>query len=42
MNTGQYVREVRRILGNKKVDFFGQMNGKLITPGQIKEVIAHG
>lgn len=40
MNLGQYVREIARVLLDKKVDFFGQMNGTLITPRQIKEVIA--
>ena len=41
MNLGQYVREVKRVLPDKPVEFFGQMDGKLITPGQIKEVIDH-
>ena len=41
MNLGQYVREVKRILPDKEVEFFGQMDGKLITPGQIKEVLDH-
>jgi 2-oxoglutarate ferredoxin oxidoreductase subunit alpha len=35
MNLGQYIREIRRVLG-RSVTFFGQMNGKLITPGQIE------
>ena len=40
MNLGQYVHEVRRALGNKKVDFFGKMSGQLISPGEIlKEVL---
>ena len=42
MNLGQYVAEIRRILPNRKVDFFGQMDGRLITPQQIEEVIANG
>ncbi len=42
MNLGQYVREIRRTLPGKTVDFFGQMNGELISPSQIQEVIAHG
>ncbi|RTZ97122.1 MAG: pyruvate flavodoxin/ferredoxin oxidoreductase [Deltaproteobacteria bacterium] len=42
MNLGQYVRELRRLLPDKKIDFLGQMNGELIKPGQIMEVIAHG
>ena len=41
MNLGQYVREIERILPDNKVHFFGQMNGRLITPQQIKEVIAN-
>ena len=42
MNLGQYVGEIRRILPNKQVDFFGQMDGRLIPPRQIAEVLAHG
>jgi 2-oxoglutarate ferredoxin oxidoreductase subunit alpha len=42
MNLGQYVREIERILPDKKIDFFGQMDGRLITPGQIKEIVVHG
>ena len=41
MNLGQYVHEIRRALGGKKVEFFGQMNGVLITPAQIMEVITN-
>lgn len=41
MNLGQYVREVKRVLPDKKVDFFGQMDSNLITPQQIKEVVTH-
>jgi 2-oxoglutarate ferredoxin oxidoreductase subunit alpha len=39
MNLGQYVREIQRLLPGKQVDFFGQMNGNLIKPEQIREVI---
>jgi len=39
MNLGQYVREIRRILPHKMVDFFGRMDGSLITPGQIEEAL---
>jgi 2-oxoglutarate/2-oxoacid ferredoxin oxidoreductase subunit alpha len=39
MNMGQYVREVRRVLPGKPVIFLGQMNGNLIKPEQIREVI---
>jgi len=42
MNLGQYVREIRRLLPNKTVDFYGEMNGELISPARIKEVITHG
>ena len=39
MNMGQYVREIRRLLPGKRVDFFGRMNGNLIKPEQIREVL---
>ena len=39
MNMGQYVREIQRLLPGKTIDFFGQMNGNLIKPEQIREVI---
>ncbi len=42
MNLGQYVREIQRILPHKRIDFLGQMNGELIRPEQIIEVIDHG
>ena len=42
MNLGQYVNEIRRVLPDKPIDFFGQMDGRLITPQQILEVIARG
>ncbi|MFH2065050.1 MAG: pyruvate flavodoxin/ferredoxin oxidoreductase [Pseudomonadota bacterium] len=42
MNLGQYVREVERILPGITVLFFGQMNGRLITPTQIREFVGHG
>ena len=38
MNLGQYVREVERILGDKKVEFYGRRDGQLLSPKQIKEV----
>ncbi len=40
-NLGQYVREIRRILPDKPVEFFGVMDGKLISPAEIKEAL-HG
>ena len=42
MNLGQYVREIKRIVSDKKIDFLGIMNGTLITPDQIKEAVYHG
>ncbi|MCG8549928.1 MAG: pyruvate flavodoxin/ferredoxin oxidoreductase, partial [Desulfobacterales bacterium] len=39
MNLGQYVNEIRRVLSGKKIDFFGQMNGILISPAKIMEAI---
>lgn len=39
MNMGQYVREIRRLLPGKPVTFLGRMNGNLIKPEQIAEVI---
>jgi 2-oxoglutarate ferredoxin oxidoreductase subunit alpha len=42
MNLGQYVREIQRVLAGRNVDFFGQMNGDLISPATIEEVIKNG
>jgi 2-oxoglutarate ferredoxin oxidoreductase subunit alpha len=42
MNLGQYVREIERILPDKTIDFFGQMDGRLISPTQITKVLTHG
>jgi 2-oxoglutarate ferredoxin oxidoreductase subunit alpha len=42
MNLGQYIREMRRLLPDKKIDFLGQMNGELIKPDQITEVFLNG
>jgi len=42
MNLGQYVRELQRLLPDKEIGFMGQMNGELIKPGQIMEVIQNG
>ena len=42
MNLGQYVREIQRVLPDKTVDFLGQMNGDLIPPARIQEVIENG
>ncbi|WP_163337840.1 pyruvate flavodoxin/ferredoxin oxidoreductase [Desulfopila sp. IMCC35008] len=39
MNCGQYVREIERIAANKSIQFLGRMNGELITPSQILEVL---
>ena len=42
MNLGQYVREIERVLPDKTVKFYGQMDGVLITPDRLMEVIKHG
>ncbi len=39
MNQGQYVNEIRRVLPDKNVQFLGRMNGSLIKPHEILEVI---
>ncbi len=39
MNLGQYVHEIRRVLKDRPVEFLGQMDGRLITPGKIKEAV---
>ncbi|MFW5855280.1 MAG: pyruvate flavodoxin/ferredoxin oxidoreductase, partial [Thermodesulfobacteriota bacterium] len=41
MNLGQYVREIQRLLPGKDISFVGRMDGELVNPGQIMEVI-HG
>ncbi len=42
MNLGQYVAEIKRILADKHVEFYGQMDGRLITPHKIKETFFDG
>jgi len=42
MNLGQYVHEVRRVLGGRPVSFLGRMDGQLITPEQIERTASHG
>lgn len=39
-NLGQYVQEIRRVLKDKAVDFFGEMDGRLISPERIKEALS--
>ena len=39
MNLGQYVREIQRVLPDHDIRFLGQMNGELIKPHQIQEVV---
>ena len=41
MNLGQYVREVRRVLAGRNIDFVGRMDGRLIHPRTIEETICH-
>ncbi len=42
MNLGQYIREVRRVLCGLRVDFFGKMSGRLISPGEIVQEVLRG
>ena len=42
MNLGQYIREIERVLADKQVDFYGQMDGRLISPDNIKEAVING
>ena len=42
MNLGQYIQEVRRVLCNQRVDFFGKMSGQLISPREIIEKVLGG
>ena len=42
MNLGQYVQEVRRVLCNQRVDFYGKMSGQLIAPKEIIEEVLGG
>ena len=39
MNLGQYIREIERLAGATAVSHYGQMNGELISPEKILEVI---
>ncbi len=39
MNLGQYVREIERFSGSTEIEFFGKMNGELISPEEIYRVI---
>lgn len=39
MNLGQYIDNIERILPEKKVRFYGQMNGVLIPPGTIVDAV---
>jgi 2-oxoglutarate ferredoxin oxidoreductase subunit alpha len=41
MNMGQYVREIERLLTGRRIDFHGQMNGELIAPWEMMEVLGH-
>lgn len=41
LNQGQYAREIQRILPDKQVRCLGRMDGELIAPQQIEEVV-HG
>lgn len=39
MNLGLYLREIERVLSKKRVGFMGRMDGMLITPDQILEMV---
>ncbi|MGI9537938.1 MAG: transketolase C-terminal domain-containing protein [Desulfocapsaceae bacterium] len=39
MNLGQYIREIERFSGATPVEFFGKMNGELISPKEIVRAI---
>ncbi|MEA2061239.1 MAG: transketolase C-terminal domain-containing protein [Thermodesulfobacteriota bacterium] len=39
MNLGQYVSEIRKVAAHDNIVFYGQMNGVLIPPEKIMEVI---
>ncbi|MCD4741498.1 MAG: pyruvate flavodoxin/ferredoxin oxidoreductase [Desulfobacteraceae bacterium] len=41
MNQGQYVNEIKRVLPEKNVQFLGRMNGTLIKPSEILEVLTN-
>ncbi len=41
MNLGQYINEIQRVLPHKQVHFHGRMDGTLITPLEIMEVVRH-
>jgi 2-oxoglutarate ferredoxin oxidoreductase subunit alpha len=42
MNLGQYVREIERVLPDKRINLCSQMDGRLITPDKIREAVTHG
>jgi 2-oxoglutarate ferredoxin oxidoreductase subunit alpha len=42
MNLGQYVHVIERFLPGRTIEFLGQMDGNLITPAQIREVLTNG
>lgn len=39
MNYGQYVHEIERVVKDKPIEFLGQMDGQLISPVKVKEVV---
>jgi 2-oxoglutarate ferredoxin oxidoreductase subunit alpha len=41
MNLGQYLHEIRQLLPGKPIAFIGRMNGELITPALLGEVLCH-
>jgi len=41
MNMGQYVREIERVVPDRNVQFCGRMDGDLVPPRMIMEVLRH-
>ena len=39
MNLGQYVREIERLVSSQSVIHYGRMDGELVSPEKIREVI---
>jgi len=42
MNLGQYVHEVRRVLCDQRIDYYGKMSGQLIVPDEIVKEVLRG
>jgi 2-oxoglutarate ferredoxin oxidoreductase subunit alpha len=42
MNLGLYVREIERVLPGHRIEFCGQMDGRLISPERIRKAVING